>query len=249
MLLFMTRGPAAPAVPVFREGMIRAHACGVRVLTKSPSRSAAKHLGAQSCLWKSPGAAALLGWLAASVFAEAPAAAQDATQGIAGNPGAVDVEPGTGDLGRLIGFGPDSGVRLGGVLVSNGNYLASGGNSPGVASFNNLFVTGLNADLDKLVNIPGAMVGAALLRFDGQPTNQQAGLVTGSTACRERRHSIAPNFMNSGGANRCSRTHLSCGSESWFRLTISAMSYVQSRYKTLRSKFLRSADCSTRQSS
>ena len=121
----------------------------------------------------------MLGWLAASVFAEAPAAAQDVTQGIAGNPGAVDVEPGTGDLGRLIGFGPDSGVRLGGVLVSNGNYLASGGNSPGVASFNNLFVTGLNADLDKLVNIPGAMVGAALLRFDGQPTNQQAGVVTG----------------------------------------------------------------------
>ena len=65
------------------------------------------------------------------------------------------------------------------MLVSNGNYLASGGNSPGVASFNNLFVTGLNADLDKLVNIPGATVGAALLRFDGQPTNQQAGVVTG----------------------------------------------------------------------
>jgi porin len=121
----------------------------------------------------------LLGWLAASVFAEAPAIAQDVTQGITGNPGAVDVEPGTGDLGRLIGFSPDSGVRLGGVLVTNGNYLASGGNSPGVASFNNLFVAGLNADLDKLVNIPGAMVGAALLRFDGQPTNQQAGLVTG----------------------------------------------------------------------
>lgn len=159
--------------------MIRADARNVRVLTKSWSRSMAKQLPAQSCLWKSPVAAALLGWLSASAFAEAPAAAQDATQGITGNPGAVDVEPGTGDLGRLIGFGPDSRVRLGGVLVSNGNYLASGGNSPGVASFNNLFVTGLNADLDKLVNIPGAMVGAALLRFDGQPTNQQAGVVTG----------------------------------------------------------------------
>ena len=136
-------------------------------------------MGARSDFFKSPGAAALLGWLAASALAEAPARAQEATLGIAGNPGAVDVEPGTGELGRLIGFGPDSGVRLGGVLVSNGNYLASGGNSPGVASFNNLLVTGLNADLDKLVNFPGAMIGAALLRFDGQPTNQQAGLVTG----------------------------------------------------------------------
>jgi porin len=121
----------------------------------------------------------LLSWLAAAAFAEAPAAAQDATQGIAGNPGAVDVEPGTGELGRVIGFGPDSGVRLGGVLVSNGNYLASGGNSPGVASFNNLFVIGLDADLDKLIHIPGATVGAAMLQFDGQPTNRQAGVVTG----------------------------------------------------------------------
>ena len=85
----------------------------------------------------------------------------------------------SGALGRLIGFGPESGVRLGGVLVSNGNYLASGGNNPGVASFNDLFVTALDADLDKLVHIPGAMVGAALLRFDGQTTNQQAGVVTG----------------------------------------------------------------------
>ena len=161
------------------KDMNRAHARRVRVLTISWSRNVTKLLPAQSSLRKSPVAAALLGWLAASVFAESPAAGQDALQGIAGNPGAVDVEPGTGELGRLIGFGPDSGVRLGGVLVSNGNYLASGGNSPGVASFNNLLVTGLNADLDKLVNFPGAMIGAALLRFDGQPTNQQAGLLTG----------------------------------------------------------------------
>jgi porin len=159
--------------------MIRAHAPNFRALTKSWPGSMAKLLPAQSCLWKSPGAPALLGWLAASLLAEGPAAAQDATQGITGNPGAVDVEPGTGDLGRLIGFGPDSGVRLGGVLVTNGNYLASGGNNPGVASFNNLFVTGLNADLDKLVNIPGAIVGADLLQFDGQSTNAQAGVVTG----------------------------------------------------------------------
>jgi porin len=136
-------------------------------------------MGARFDLLKSPSAAALLSWLTASALVEAPATAQQATLGIAGNPGAVDVEPGTGELGRLIGFGPNSGVRLGGVLVSNGNYLASGGNSPGVASFNNLLVTGLSADLDKLVNFPGAMIGAALLRFDGQPTNQQAGLVTG----------------------------------------------------------------------
>jgi porin len=158
--------------------MIRAYARGIRALTKSLARSVARLRRARSGLLK-PLVAALLRWLAASVLGEAPAAAQEALQGIAGNPGAVDVEPGTGELGRLIGFGLDSGVRLGGVLVSNGNYLASGGNSPGVASFNNLFVTGLDADLEKLIHIPGATVGAALLQFDGQPTNQQAGVVTG----------------------------------------------------------------------
>jgi porin len=68
---------------------------------------------------------------------------------------------------------------LGGVLVSNGNYLISGGSSPDTTSFNNLLLADVDADLDKLAHIPGASFGAALLRFDGQPTNQQAGLVTG----------------------------------------------------------------------
>jgi porin len=98
---------------------------------------------------------------------------------IAGNPAATNVESGTGELGPLIGLSPDTGIRLGGVLVSNGNYLASGGSAPGTASFNNLFVVGLDIDLDKLLRIPGATVGASLLRFDGQPTNQQAGVITG----------------------------------------------------------------------
>ena len=98
---------------------------------------------------------------------------------IAGNPGAVNIVAGTGELGRLIGLGPESGLRLGGVLVSNGNYLVAGGHAPGDTSFNNLLVTDLDADLEKLAHIPGASFGAALLRFDGQPTNQQAGIVTG----------------------------------------------------------------------
>jgi porin len=168
-----------------------------------------KRMGAWSGLPKPRSTMALLGWLAASLLAEAPAVAQDATQGIAGNPGAVDVEPGTGELGRFLGFGSDSGVRLGGVLVSNGNYLASGGNRPGVASFNNLFVTGLDADLNKLVNFPGATIGAALLRFDGQPTNQQAGLVTG--------------YNSLPGARPLDRTELY---ELWWRQSFFADSFV-----------------------
>jgi carbohydrate-selective porin OprB len=52
-------------------------------------------------------------------------------------------------------------------LVSNGNYLISGGNASGMASFNNLLVADFDADLEKLAHIPGASLGAALLRFDG----------------------------------------------------------------------------------
>ncbi len=111
--------------------------------------------------------------------AETPPAAEAVPLAITGNPGAVNVAAGTGALGRLLGLGPESGLRLGGVLVSNANALLAGGNAPGTASYNNLLVVDLQADLDRLAHIPGASVGAALLRFDGQPTNQQAGLVTG----------------------------------------------------------------------
>jgi porin len=104
----------------------------------------------------------------------------DATSSaIAGNPGAVNIVAGTGQLGRQLGLEPETGLRLGGVLVSNGYYLISSGNASGTTSFNNLLVADLDADLDKLARIPGASLGAALLRFDGQPTNRQAGIITG----------------------------------------------------------------------
>ena len=117
--------------------------------------------------------------LAPAPRAETPPATDAVPLAITGNPGAVNVAPGTGALGRLLGLDPESGLRLGGVLVSNANALLSGGNAPGTSSYNNLLIADLQADLDKLAHIPGASVGVALLRFDGQPSNQQAGLVTG----------------------------------------------------------------------
>jgi carbohydrate-selective porin OprB len=147
------------------------------LIRKGPPRRARERAQAALC-WLLLSGALLFG-LAPTAHAQATPAADAASSAIAGNPGAVNIVAGTGALGRLLGLDPESGLRLGGVLVSNGNYLISGGNAPGKTSFNNLLVADLDADLDKLAQIPGASFGTAPLRFDGQPTNRQAGIVTG----------------------------------------------------------------------
>ena len=101
------------------------------------------------------------------------------TDGISGNPGAVNILTGTGLLGRLLGFGKDSGVRLGGLWIGDTNYLFSGGADPKTWSFNSLLVVDLSLDLEKLVGIPGAQFGIDFLQFNGQATNDQAGVVPG----------------------------------------------------------------------
>lgn len=101
------------------------------------------------------------------------------SEGISSNPGATNVLTGTGLLGRLLGFGPDSGVRLGGLWIGNMNYLVAGGADPKTWSFNSLLLVDLSLDLEKLLRIPGAQFGVEFLQFNGQDTNDQAGTVSG----------------------------------------------------------------------
>lgn len=101
------------------------------------------------------------------------------TNGISSNPGAVNVLTGTGLIGRLIGFGPDSGVRLGGMWLGDANYLFAGGNDGRTWSFNSLLMIELSLDMEKLFKIPGGEFGIEFLQFNGQPTNDQAGAVIG----------------------------------------------------------------------
>jgi porin len=108
-----------------------------------------------------------------------PAAVESTASGISGNLAGVNVTPGTGQLGQALGFGPDSGVRIGGVWVGNANFLPAGGEKPWQSSFNSLLVTGLNLDFGRLANLPGGQFGAQFLQFNGQPTNREAGVVTG----------------------------------------------------------------------
>jgi porin len=84
-----------------------------------------------------------------------------------------------GLLGSILGFGPDSGVFIGGVWVGNGDYLFSGGVDPGSWNFNSLEIIGIDLDFEKLIRLPGGEFGASFLAFDGQAANQAAGVVTG----------------------------------------------------------------------
>jgi porin len=101
------------------------------------------------------------------------------SEGISANPGAVNVLTGTGMLGRFLGFGTDSGVRLGGMWIGDANYLIAGGADPRTWSFNSLVLVDLSLDLEKILRIPGAQFGVEFLQFNGQDTNGQAGSVAG----------------------------------------------------------------------
>ena len=65
--------------------------------------------------------------------------------------------------GACLGFGKESGIHLGGLWVGDANYPLSGGANPGTWSFNCLFILDMGLDLNKLLNISGAMFGAEFL--------------------------------------------------------------------------------------
>ncbi|GHB93471.1 carbohydrate porin [Cerasicoccus arenae] len=98
---------------------------------------------------------------------------------VSGNPAAVNIDAGTGQLGELIGLTPDTGFRLGGVLLADFNWLVTGGKEPGKTGWNFLFILGGNVDLDKTIGLPGAEVGSQFLLYKGYDVNGQAGSVLG----------------------------------------------------------------------
>jgi len=87
---------------------------------------------------------------------------------ISANPGAVNVVTGTGAFGRYLNIKKDSGVRLGGVWVSNGNGILSGGSGTKEWTGNNLLILDLHLDMEKLVCWKGADFGFEFLQYNGQ---------------------------------------------------------------------------------
>lgn len=100
-----------------------------------------------------------------------------ATDSISSNPAAVNISTGTGALGEFLGIKKDSGVRLGGLLIEDINYLFCGGADPKKSSGNSLFILSLHLDTEQLNWWQGGSFGAEFLQFNGRPTNLEAGLV------------------------------------------------------------------------
>jgi porin len=149
--------------------------------------------GTKSSLPSFAGAIAALGLAAHAGLAATPEANPQQTPGISlpdsslneapdtitGNPAVENAFPGTGLAGRLLQLPENTGLRLGGLWLADGNYLLSGGRQPGKWSWNSALIIGANVDAERLFAWKGASFGVQFLQFNGQDTNGQAGSVQG----------------------------------------------------------------------
>lgn len=104
--------------------------------------------------------------------------AENSNYGISGNPGAVNVLTGTGDLGDLLHIPRSSGVRLAGLWMGDVNEALSGVHGRRFTA-NNLFIADLSVDFDKAFHWKGGLFCVEFLQFNGQPTNKDAGAAQG----------------------------------------------------------------------
>lgn len=107
---------------------------------------------------------------------------KESSYGISGNPGAVNILTGTGELGHFLQIPDSSGVRIGGVWLGDYNALMTG--RDGVHhnrqwTGNSALILDLYINLQKAVGWTGASFGTEFLQFNGQPTNAEAGVVQG----------------------------------------------------------------------
>lgn len=113
------------------------------------------------------------------ILAAFPLHAEEASYGISGNPGAVNIQVGTGELGNILQIPKSSGIRLGGLWMGDYNALLSGMTHHGRWTGNSALIIDLSIDLKKAIGWKGAFIGSEFLQFNGQPTNFDAGVVQG----------------------------------------------------------------------
>ncbi len=107
-------------------------------------------------------------------------AADNAALSVSTNPSTVNIVPGTGEIGAWIfQKKSDSGVRLGGVLLSDADVTLT--KTPGSKNWsgNNVVVVGLDLNFEKLCEWKGSSFGIAYLQFNGMDSNGRAGIVQG----------------------------------------------------------------------
>lgn len=101
---------------------------------------------------------------------------------IASNPSAINIQTGTGALGRLLGIKDRSGIRIGGLWIANANNVFSGGvDGKSRLTGNNLVILDLYLDTNQLSLWRGGSFGAQILQFNGADTNGNAGTIQGYT--------------------------------------------------------------------
>lgn len=108
-----------------------------------------------------------------------PLFADEAKFSVSGNPGAVNIQVGTGKFGEILHIPEESGIRLGGVWMGDGNALLSGFDKTGRLTGNSSLIVDLSINLEKAVQWKGALFGTEFLQFNGQATNTDAGVAQG----------------------------------------------------------------------
>jgi porin len=102
---------------------------------------------------------------------------KEAGTNISSNPAAVKIATGTGAIGKMLGFTEESGIRIGGLWIGDINNLFTGGLDPHKTSGNSLFQLSLEINFEKRFGWKGGLFCIEFLRFDGSPTNVEAGCV------------------------------------------------------------------------
>ncbi|MDQ1333758.1 MAG: Porin [Thermodesulfobacteriota bacterium] len=127
----------------------------------------------------------LLLFLLFSLIAASPGAGQVDTAmdngipegGIIANPQTAYTFLGWDQLGSGLGLKDEWGVRLGGFMILEPNWIASGGGEPNSAHASLAMGIHTSVDLHKAIGIPGGTLGVEFLGFTGDPITNAAGCV------------------------------------------------------------------------
>lgn len=126
----------------------------------------------------------VLGLFSTLLISSSFAANEIETDSISANPAATNILAGSAVLQKIfeesVGIKNNHGVRIGGAWIADINQLFTGGVS-GAERFsaNSSFQLSFSIDGEKMAGWKGSLFDAELLQFNGENTNEEAGVVQG----------------------------------------------------------------------